>query len=87
MKIISNLLSGAWCVDWSLGLGHTCGSKNCLIRVVRFIKILYYNVDSPNAPKGAPRVFWLQVGWVNDRMRKTFFFFYKKKKQIISFWG
>ena len=46
----------------NLGLGHTCGSKSCLIRVMRFTKILYHDVDSPNTPKGAQRVFWLQVG-------------------------
>ena len=49
-----NLVARAWCVGRSLGLGHNCGFRSCLVRVVCFIKMLCHNMDSPNGPRGAP---------------------------------
>ena len=43
-----------WCVGRSFGLDHTCEFKSCIVRVMRFIKILCRAVDNPNAPKSAP---------------------------------
>ena len=49
--MISSLL-GDWCIDRSLELDHIYISRNCIIRVMCFTKILCHDLDSPNAPKG-----------------------------------
>ena len=38
----------------SLRLYQTCMYRSCLVRVVQFVKMFCYNVNSPDAPKSAP---------------------------------
>ena len=70
-----------WCVGRSFGLDHTCEFKSCIVRVMRFIKILCRAVDNPNAPKSAPghEFYWFK--WAGSMI--TWNPFVHKKEEVV----
>ena len=75
----------AWCVDRSLRLDHTFGSKSCLVQVMHFTKIVHHDVDSPNAPRGAPHYENYGFKWAKSMITRMWPFFVHQKNKSIGY--
>ena len=71
---------GAGFIGRSLGLDHTYMSRSCLVQVMCFATMLCHDVNSPNAPNGAPRHEYCGFKWVGSMITCVKDPFFIKKK-------